>query len=658
MRFSLSRREFLKLLGSGFIAAGASGLPLNFYGVNFSEEASWQVRYTTCGGCARTCGLRVAYHPLHGWRVSGNNHHPIACPEQCACGAAYIADYLVQPYLTTPFCRSTRGAPYGRTLDWDEAARVLREVLHTYSPSEIAFLVGAFPSDRVDLFALLAAGLGCNPPIVLDAYALRMGVSTLLDAAHLTFGISSLPYFDVAHADIILALGLRGDEPWLGEGWDEVLKSNASSPQMIHLSPRRGNLPPSAEWLPLLPGSEAALLSALTSLVSRLRLEALPTTQPLPAFSLPDPWNEHLPRLAQRLLHARAPLILPGSLALGTAQGGRVARQILELDARLDNLGRSGGVFLPLMLRPHGLSPRRPASLAELERLTTRLRAGSIKLLFVHGVDVVTALPPELDFPSALQNVEVVISLSEKRDATSLFADYLFPDQPALERWGYHQSFWGKAHPHLGALAPLGVLPVSAYSTPGLFLKACRHGMIPGLVARDEMEFIEQAVLTSFASLPEATSLHRWQEGFARGGWWEEEPRLIPAVDGFLPLQELSSPGEIPTLSDNERIVLPLWPMFNQNFARNGAEGIWAEFHPLTAQALGVREGETVWLQSSRGSLWAHVRLNDELHWQVVAVPATRQSGDLLEIEFNAAGDEAWVETKVRLYPTKDHPDS
>ena len=86
---------------------------------------------------------------------------------------------------------------------------------------------------------------------------------------------------------------------------------------------------------------------------------------------------------------------------------------------------------------------------------------GQVKALFVHGVDLVAALPASFGLRQALERVERVFSFASLPDETSRLADYVLPDHLALESWGYQRAMPATDRPAVAALQPV-VRPVHA----------------------------------------------------------------------------------------------------------------------------------------------------------------------------------------------------
>jgi len=72
---------------------------------------------------------------------------------------------------------------------------------------------------------------------------------------------------------------------------------------------------------------------------------------------------------------------------------------------------------------------------AALAALADEMRAGSVEMLIVAGVNPVYDAPASVKFAEALARVPFVVSLNDRLDETSLLADLLAPVSHALECW-------------------------------------------------------------------------------------------------------------------------------------------------------------------------------------------------------------------------------
>jgi MoCo/4Fe-4S cofactor protein with predicted Tat translocation signal len=75
------------------------------------------------------------------------------------------------------------------------------------------------------------------------------------------------------------------------------------------------------------------------------------------------------------------------------------------------------------------------SSYANLKELTDRLNKGEIKTVILHKTNPAYSAPEALGFVEALKKAEMVITTADRIDETSVFADYVLPDNHSMESW-------------------------------------------------------------------------------------------------------------------------------------------------------------------------------------------------------------------------------
>ncbi len=199
-------------------------------------------------------------------------------------------------------------------------------------------------------------------------------------------------------------------------------------------------------------------------------------------------------------------LAIPGGAALGQSNGLQTAEAVLTLNALVNNIGKDGGVFLS-PLAPLADQYHRPASMKEMVDFVAQLQSGSIKVLFIHGVNPLFELPKSLELMDALKNVPQIISFATFPDETAVQADYIFPDRHPLESWGYQKIATGAGSSTLSGAQPVvsGVYTADgnqsqifydARATADVLLAAAQKAggtLASALKFKDELEYIQKS---------------------------------------------------------------------------------------------------------------------------------------------------------------------
>ncbi|MEW5869661.1 MAG: molybdopterin dinucleotide binding domain-containing protein [Chloroflexota bacterium] len=625
-RKSFSRREFLKASG-----AGASALLAAWAGMRLARwkqaEDAWIP--TTCPACSAGCGLLVRVRHGQVLDVAANPAHPRPFGAGCPSQRVDLGLLVDGPRWGGALSQPRRGSGDYVRITWEAATGVLAATLRDVRPQQIAFLAGAFPDHLFDLLQLLNQVRPGMHLARLDPLALQEGRVTLLEATRACFGAARLPHFDLAQAELGVLFGADLGEPWLAAGGSRRLL----------LSPRREA--GVQEWVATPPGSLARLARALGGVLEaklgHTSLAGEAASAEAGAAGLP---LEELERLAQRMLAAGRTLAVPGSLALGQVDGLAAASAILWLNTILGNLGKPGGVYLPVEAPVFPSLNRPSSSLAELGALAERMRAGQVKVLLVHGADPLGDLPPALGFAQALEQVERVISFSPRPDATAALADTILPDRLPLESWGYHKPD-GADRPLVSAIQPALPAGGQGRATVDVLLAAARLAGC-GLPYDRELDFIH-AALAPLARLEGASPQAFWDSWSQRGGWWTESPVRMPAV------AIANGPGQpgMPASDGVGQTELGLTLVPGSIPGQAGP--IWVEVHPSTARRQGLRHHQQVRVRSVYGAVEARLQLAAELHPESLAMPleaglalvgaAQNSSGDLA-----ASAGRVWLE--------------
>jgi biotin/methionine sulfoxide reductase len=190
--------------------------------------------------------------------------------------------HVRQGWLRGDRCGGTlRGAEPFVPVDWDTAiglvAGEVARVRHTHGPASLFggsygwASAGRFHHARTQLHRLLAAAGGYTGQLTNYSYAAGM---TLLPHVMGTNDPITGPVADwrdiVAHARVVVCFGgllLRNGQITSGGGGshemaDWVGRAAAAGVRLVNVSPIRGDMPdlPGAEWLPIRPGTDTALL--------------------------------------------------------------------------------------------------------------------------------------------------------------------------------------------------------------------------------------------------------------------------------------------------------------------------------------------------------------------------------------------------------------
>lgn len=731
MSNKISRRNFLKLAGVG--AATTAVLTGCGPAARFVQREPYtkmpEYNYnglstyyaTTCRECSAGCGLIVRTMQGRAIKVEGNPNNPVNLGKTCARGQVTL-EGLYNPNRVRGAIKHSRGQSlYGSdnqnadsNMSWDDATQVVADALSKNQPNEIAFLMGLAPDHLFDLVTDLTKALGSPAPIRFGALGMFEARATLMQAANDLLGQSGLPFFDIGNSDLVFSFGANFLETWLSpvaqtRGYSGLRRGNPSKRGYFvqfeaHMSQTGAK---ADEWIPITPGTEGSVALALGNLIATASGASLPA-----AYSNVDVNSianaagvtlDTLKRLAGMFASASRALAIPGGAALGQSNGLQTAETVLTLNALVNNIGKDGGVFLS-PVAPLADQYHRPANLKEMVDFVAQLQSGSIKVLFIHGVNPLFELPNSLELMDALKNVPQIISFATFPDETATQADYIFPDRHSLESWGYQKVATGAGSATLSGAQPVvsgvysadGAVPQIFYdvrATADVLLAAAQKAggaLASALKFKDELEYIQyqlNGLLNTTDGFFSAAEINTFTAYFQQnGGWWKTgDNRVVPSTSSALSRTFESSPAQFN--GDGEFYFIPF---VSPNLGEAGANkpslqemadptttvmwNTWVEINPDTASTLGVDNDDVVTITSPAGTIEASVYKYPAIRPDTIAVPfgqghtaygqfAQIQEGlqriprganpaDLLSNATNEAGDLAFASMKVSIKKT------
>jgi anaerobic selenocysteine-containing dehydrogenase len=704
MSSQLSRRDFLKVTGAGIAAAFLTGCgPLTRHVIRQPYFQMPEYTYnglstyyaTACRECPAGCGTVVRTMQGRAIKIEGNPNHPVSLGKTCARGQTALQGLYNPDRIQHPAKMSPREGLQSE-IYWDEAVQVTSDALSKNQPGEIAFLLGLTSDHLADLVNEITSALGAMPPLRYSAFETFEARATLAQASSQVFGISALPFFDLANADVTFSFGANFLETYhspvgYARGFASMRQGRTGKRgYLVQFEPRMSQTAVVAdEWIPVVPGTQGLVALAIGRLVAEATGGSIPAAYldvDLPAVAQASGVSDaDLRRLAGLFSAAEHPLALPGGSALSASNGLEAGQAILTLNVLVNNLGHPGGVFLTPSLPVNDANPKIPNTMSDLQALVQRMNSGSLKVLFIHGVNPVYELPASLGFIQALAKVPMVISFASFPDETALQADYVFPDHTGLEAWGYQKVLTGADRPVISGLQPVVAPLYDTRATADVFLAAIQE--ISGHLAdavpyKDEVEFL-QASLGNLVSIPgfyNAQDISSfWELWQQNGGWWNAVPGLgTPAAQNTLANKLLQSTPEFDGQGD-----FFLFPFFSTLLADgSGANkpwlqetpdptttvvwNSWIEINPVTADQLGLADDDVVRVTGPFGELEASVYRYPAIRPDTVAIPFGQghtaygryaqytgvNLAGLLGTRLNSAGDLALTSVKVSITKT------
>lgn len=721
MSQKISRRDFLKLAGAGgAVATVLTGCgPASRYvsrepytkmpEYTYNGQSTYYA--TTCRECAAGCGLVVRTMQGRAIKTEGNKLNPVNLGKTCARGQATLHGLYNPDRIKGPVKRASRGqGEFETNMSWNDAFQVVTDALTKNKPEEIAFLLGTAPDHLFDLVSDLCKALGAPAPLRYSALALFEARATLGEAARAVFGKPDFLFFDMSGADLTFSFGANFLETWLSpvaytrEFARMRQSTNKKRGYLVQFEARMSQTAAKAdEWIPIIPGTEGLVAAALGRMIAEMKSGTAPAafadTNLTRASQLSGVPLDTFERLAKLFIESQHPLAIPGGAALGVENGLESGKAILSLNALADNLGKPGGVYLT-PASPLGDEYHAPATAKAMADLVDKMKSGSIKAIFIHGVNPVFELPQSSEFLPALLKVPTVISFSSFPDETATFADYIFPDHTGLESFGYQRVPTGSGQSMLSGAQPV-VAPfydeikgadgkddttkignrTNATADVLLAVVAKVGGdLAKALPFKDEVAFIQnkiQGLMSARDGYYNAADMPTfWTEFQQFGGWWQNsDSRSTPtaSLDSALGLKEPTYEGDgiyylVPFVSPTlgEAGANKPWLQELPDPTTTVTWGTWVEINPKTAAELGVDNDDVVLITSPAGSLEVPVYKYPAIRPDTIAIPFGRghtaygryaqgrgvNPADLLAEKFNNAGDLAFGTMKVKIEKT------
>ncbi len=712
MSDKVSRRDFLKLAGAG--AATTAVLtgcgPASRYVKREPYVKMPEYTYnglstyyaTTCRECPAGCGLVVRTMQGRAIKIEGNANHPVNLGKTCARGQASLQGLYNPNRVRGPIQHARGEALYDDhykdlepNMAWDQAVEVVAAALSRNRPSEIAFLLGNTSDHLFDLVSDLANAIHADAPVRFGSLSMFEARSTLSKATEELFGDPRLPFFDLGNAELVFSFGANFLETWLSpvaytRGYAQLRRGDPGRRgYFVQFEARMSQTAANAdEWIPIKPGTETLVALALGRLAAESQGGIVPR-----AFAAINPEDavlksgvplETLQRLAELFVRSSRTLAIPGGGLLGQSNGLTAAKAVLLLNALSDNLGKTGGTFLSAPA-PNEEQSQSASSPLEISAFIEKLKAGNIKVLFIHGGNPVFELPKALGFTQALANVPQIISFATFPDETAFQADYVFPDHHGLESWGYQRVATGASESVLSGAQPVVSPYYDTRSSVDVLLAAAKKASATLLLAfpyQDEVEFIQSklarltAETNGYFSAPEInTFMARFQQ---YGGWWKTTNDLIApstadVLNNNLEADEAQFSGEgefylvpfvAPTLA--EAGANKPWLQELPDPMTTVMWNTWVEIHPKTAEEMGLDNDDVILITSGAGAMEAAVYKYPAIRPDTIAIPlgqghsaygryAASRGADpasLLAAIFNEAGDLAFAGMKVRISKT------
>jgi len=676
--------------------------------------------HSVCTLCPAGCGIAVRTREGRAKKIEGNPNHPVNQGRLCALGQAGLQQLYNPDRLTEPLIRTgARGSGAFAPISWEEGfTKVVQPLRQLRNESE-----RKKPSNRV---ALLSEGVSGHLSQLFERFMALLDSELLwhYDFAHphslyaanqLFFSEQRLPYYDLKNTRYLLSFGADYLGTWLSPvhyslGYGHSRQGTGNRSHCVQIEPRMSLSGAAAdEWIAVPPGSEGILALGLAHRIvaaghyQGADLErwanALTPYHPAKVAEITEVPAEQITRLADDFVRMQPGLAIGGDSVGNQSNGVNSLIAINALNYLVGNIGKTGG----LIFNPAPAAPTEPAltthhhqaSYRDLQAFAERARAGTVDLLILHNANPLFTLPAVAEFQQTLDAIPLVVSLSSFMDETTAQADIILPGHTYLESWGDHLPEPGVGFP-VGALSQPVVSPLYNTRATGDIVLELAHqlGFDEVFPARTMEAYLKQAMQQGWRQRYAGTDQTRqvsesdfeafWCSVLKAGVWGEKTTQVPktftpdPAVIDQLTIPKPEFAGDRKTyplllhpyrsthFHDGRGANLP-WLQELPDAMTSVVYGTWVEINPVTAEQLGLHEGDLVQITSPHGTLMAPVSLYPAIRPEVVAMPIGQGHSQygryaqgrgtnplrILAPQLQAHSDDlAWGATRVRVEAT------
>ncbi len=460
------------------------------------------LHYRTCPLCEAMCGLELHVEDERVALIRADREDVWSkgylCPKGTTLGHLHEdADRVREPMI--------RDGDEWREVSWDEAFARCEELLlgvrERHGPAAMTSYVGNPTVHNFSLSRYVGLFIGlASFPMIYSAGTVDQWPKNV--ACALMYGnMWDIPAPDVQRTDYFLVLGAN---PQASQGsllacpdlLGEIEAIRARGGRTVVVDPRRtGTADRADEWVPIVPGTDAALLLAIVQVlfadglvdladvadfvlgVETVEAVARPFTPEAVADACGVP-AETIRRIAHELAAAPSAAIY-GRIGLCNQEFGTLATWLIDVVSALSgNFDRPGGTMFgnPIAWSLTSLPNPMWADGYTFGRWTSRVRGapevlgqvpvsclaeeiatpgdGQLKALITIAGNPVISAPDAGRLDDALPLLECMISLDNSLNETTRHADVILPGLTALEQPHYDETIWSWAARSAGNFSP------------------------------------------------------------------------------------------------------------------------------------------------------------------------------------------------------------
>ena len=693
----IGRRGFLS-----FVIGGAAGTALSPLPWKLTDDSSiWTQMWpwtpvpedgetsyvnSVCTLCPGRCGITVRKIEDRAIKIEGMKGYPVNDGSACLLGLSGLQLLYGPTRVKSPLKRTgERGRGRWEEISWNEAISTVVEKLGAIRAKgqshTIGFISGSDRGSVPRLFERFLTAYGSpnlmRMPSVRDSYELTL---------HMMQGVQALPGFDFENADFILSLGSGIIDGWgspvrmfrVNSAWQDA------NVKVIQIEPRLSNTAAkSSKWIPINPGTEAALAMGLAHIIIQEELYdndfisnyakgfdewkqlVLDKYSPDSVAAVTGIDSGTIVALARGFANASRPLAICGRGDGHTPVSLNESMAVHALNALAGNINKKGGVLAVSDMdyiswpeiemdamaaagmqqdRLDGAGSRKyPFSRYLMNRLPKAINSGEqypLQALFVSGANPLYTLPDTKSVQEAFDKIPFVVSFSSFMDETAQHADIILPNHVFLERYEDVPTPFGLIQPVVGLAKPVVEPQFNTRHVGDVIIQLAKG--LGGSVA-------SAFPWNSYYSCLKETLNDKWETLVEKGFWSGTElmgPALESAFGTVSGKFEFINPdtGSMPqfkpiSIEGDERLYpLVLIPYDSIRLA-NGyigdppfavktvedtvlkGEYVFVEINPKTAGSAGLNDGQRIVLITPKGKAEVKIHFFEGIMPGIIALP-------------------------------------
>lgn len=500
-RLTLNRRKFLKLsvltgaaVGVNQVIGKSNSLSASSLGKKSIHAAEEKWIATSCLNCPARCAIRVRIVNEKAVKITGNPLSLVSggkiCPRaHIGLQVLYDPDRLHFPLKRTHKEKGKEIDPNWVPISWgqalDEVTHRLKSLRDRAQPERLLLLYGLNTVSCEDIIYRFANAFGTSNLISGDG----LEMETEKTGNWMADGHFSSSAYDLDHTNYILAFGadiLESSKPlsrFLNK-WGRLRRGKPNRAKVVVINPRYSlTAAKSDEWLPIHPGTDAALAMAIAHVMINENLyDTTFVKNWTTGFDLYKKWvlSQYSPRavsnitgispdiiqrIGREFAKTKPAIALRGKESINWPNGTYTSYAIYCLNALVGNIDLPGGIIYqenPMYHEmPHwaedeiarrgrtkpSLDFRATDKFPAAQAVTNQLPESILKdapypaeMAIGFNSNFNMLAPDGRRWDEALKKLPYYVHISPFISEMALYADLILPSTTYLEEWGYDHS--------------------------------------------------------------------------------------------------------------------------------------------------------------------------------------------------------------------------